>query len=245
MTNLISNALLPLSIGLGGTVLGGIALVLPRLRRSYLPAVLLLVGPLFLAAVWWQQLPAQAEHQPADYRLELRDEFAVRAVTDSGRRIRLGTPGAPVSDADLSGVEDDQIRTHALNRKVIVRTTPDPSHNCHGWVFTGGRFWVAGDDVNDILADNGYEQVSTPAVGDVAVYRTDRGAVVHSGVVAAVVGYMLVESKWGPMGRYLHGPDAQPFGGTCSYYRSARHGHVLKGLPLDGEDLSDDHDAVR
>lgn len=244
MLNLTANALLPLSIGVGGTILGGVALVLPRLCRSYLPAVLLLAGPLSLAAVWWQQLPTQTD-APADYRIELRDEWEVRAVTDTGRRIRLGTPGQPVSDTDLSGVENDQIRTHALDRKVIVRAAPDPSHNCHGWVFTGGRYWVAGDDVNDILTDNGYVPVSTPAVGDVAVYRTAAGEVVHSGVVVAVVGYLLVESKWGPMGRYLHGPDAQPFGGTCSYFRSARHGHTLKGLPLDEGDLSDDRDAVR
>ena len=42
---------------------------------------------------------------------------------------------------------------------MIARAKPDATHNCHGWLFTGGRYWVAGDQVEDILADNGYAQV--------------------------------------------------------------------------------------
>jgi len=37
-----------------------------------------------------------------------------------------------------------------------------------------------------------------------------------------------VESKWGPLGRYLHPPECQPWGGHFSYYRSSRDGHQLR-----------------
>jgi len=242
MPDLTANAILPLSLGVGGVLLGGIALALPRLRRSHLPSALLLVGPLLFAALWYQAAARSEERLAAatpraDYRIELRDAGSMTVVTDRGRRIRLGTLGRPVAEADLTGVENDHIRTHDLNRKIIVRAKPDPSHNCHGWLFTGGRYWVAGDVVNDILADNQYTQIAIPSVGDLAVYRGARGEVVHTGVVQFAVGYILVESKWGPMGRYLHGPADQPFGGVCVYYRSPRSGHLLDGL------RDDDHSA--
>jgi len=239
MTDVTANGLLPLYLGAGGALLGGVILAFPRLRRSLLPAVLLLLSPPLFAGIWWQQFSARSEIHPdsaaprADYRIELREVRTVKAVTDRGRRIRLGTLGRPVSEADLSGVENDHIRTHDLNRKIIVRTKPDPSCNCHGWLFTDGQFWVAGDAVDDILEDNQYTLVSTPSVGDLAVYRAIKGEVVHTGIVRSVDGCTLIESKWGPMGRCIHCPEDQPFGGECQFYRSARSGHLLRGLRND------------
>jgi hypothetical protein len=238
MPDLAVDGLLPIALGVGGAVLGGLALALPRLRRSPLPAILLVFGPPLLAAVWWQHPSSRTEGQPtdgaplADYRIgqiQIREVRTVKVVTDRGRHLRVGAPVQPVPLADLSGLENHN-RTHELSRKVIVRTGLDPSHNCHGWVFTGGRFWIAGV-VDDILTDNEYRLVSTPAVGDLAVYRGDAGNVVHSGIVRSAEGCILVESKWGPMGRFIHCPDDQPFGGACAFYRSARRGHLLRGLP--------------
>lgn len=239
MLDLTANTIVPLALGTGAALLGGAALAVPRLRRSWLPSALLLVGPVVLAALWWYQLSARSDDRlsaaapKADYRIELREMGTTIAVTDRGRRVRLGTLGRPVAEADLIGVENDHIREHDLSRKVLVRTKPDPTYNCHGWLFTGGRFWVAGDILDDILADNQYTQVSTPSVGDLAVYRGARGEVVHTGVVHSTDGFTLIESKWGPMGRFLHGPDDQPFGGVCVYYHSPRRGHLLNGLQND------------
>ena len=226
MSELTVNSL-PLLVGAGGALLGGMILAFPRLRQSTLPAVLLLLGAPLVAGVWWQH---GSDSTRADYRIELREVRTLNVVTDRGRRIPLGMLGRPVSDADLKGVENDHFQTHDLYRKVIVRTGPDPSHNCHGWLFTRGQYWVAGDVVDDILADNQYTQVSTPMVGDLAVYRGARGEVVHTGVVRLVDGCTLIESKWGPMSRCLHGPQDQPFGGICTFYRSDRSGHLLRGL---------------
>jgi hypothetical protein len=238
MPDLSVIGLLPLLLGAAGALLGGLTLALPRLRRSALPALLLLFGPPLLAAVWWQHPSSRSADQAtdgaslADYQIQLREVHRVKVVTDRGQRIRLGSPVQPVPLTDLTGVENDHFRTHDLNRKAIVRSGPDPSHNCHGWVFTGGQFWVAGV-VDDILADNEYRMVSTPAVGDLAVYRGARGEVVHSGIVRSAEGCTLVESKWGPMSRFIHRPEDQPFGGACTFYRSDRRGHLLRGLLLE------------
>ena len=179
MPDLSVNGLWPLLLGVAGALLGGVTLSPPRLRRSARP-------PSYYSSArrsWPPRggnFPARSPDQAtdeaslADYKIQLREVKAVKVVTDRGRRIRLGTPVQPVPLTDLSGVEKDHFRTHDLNRKVVVRSEPDPSHNCHGWVFTGGLFWVAGV-VDDILVDNDYRLVSTPAVGDLAVYRGAEG----------------------------------------------------------------------
>ena len=59
---------------------------------------------------------------------------------------------------------------------LVTRTAaPDARCNCHGWIFTGGRFWVKGTDVGQVLHDNRYEEVSETRVGDLIVYRDDAG----------------------------------------------------------------------
>ena len=53
--------------------------------------------------------------------------------------------------------------------------------------------------------------------------------IVHTGVVRGVLddGTVMVESKFGLDGRYLHQPQGQPFSQTWAYYRSARGGHYV------------------
>jgi hypothetical protein len=93
-------------------------------------------------------------------------------------------------------------------------------------VFTGGRFFLTSADVDVILADNGYQRVEHPCVGDLIVY--DGGS--HTGVVRGVQdGFVVVESKWGMQSCYLHRPEA--YGRRFEYFRSRRSGHVLHGLP--------------
>jgi hypothetical protein len=38
---------------------------------------------------------------------------------------------------------------------------------------------------------------------------------------------ILIESKWGPFGVYLHTVDMQPFRGSCKFFRSSRADHLL------------------
>ena len=111
--------------------------------------------------------------------------------------------------------------------------TADDTSNCHGWVFTGGRSWVGNDEVDRILADNGYEAVDDPRPDDLVIYRHD-SSVKHTAVVRAVVPNesVLVEGKWGWMGLFIHPVDQSPYGVEFTYYRSARSGHLLQGLAV-------------
>src|SRR5262249_51211334 len=105
--------------------------------------------------------------------------------------------------------------------------------NCHGWVFAGGRFFIASDDVPDILKDNGYYEVAHPRAGDLALYRYGDGRVAHTGIVySAQGGHVEVQSKWGILGGvYRHASHVHPYQSCqCAYYRTPRGGHLLHGL---------------
>ena len=150
-----------------------------------------------------------------------------RAVTDLGREIELfqfDVMHAPVVLDELL------VESEALTQKVIRIAGPDAACNCHGWVFTGGRYGVPTDHVDAILADNGYHIVYDVHECDVVVYRDGLGRVRHTGLVRFVGtdGLILVESKWGPLGLYLHTPHEQPYGVLFNYYRSSRSGHELR-----------------
>jgi hypothetical protein len=153
------------------------------------------------------------------------------AVTDLGRRIPLYT--LPEDSVQMAGPNPSDV---ALVRERVARllrtATPDLAHNCHGWVFAAGQHWIKGQDVDAILEDNGYQRVVVPQAGDVIVYRSRVGSqVLHTGLVRSVApGLILVESKWGAMGRYIHREEDQCYGDNFAYYHSGRQGHVLLGI---------------
>jgi hypothetical protein len=76
--------------------------------------------------------------------------------------------------------------------------------------------------------------VEEPKEGDLIVYYEDANltSILHSGVVRATGrdGFVLIESKWGVAGRFLHAPEAQPYSQHFAYVRSSREGHLLSGL---------------
>ena len=101
--------------------------------------------------------------------------------------------------------------------------------NCHGWVFTGGKHLLWRDGVEMILEDNGYEICDTPKTGDLIIYRGPNGDPVHTGTVHFVYwdGTVMIKSKWGLRGRFVHRPEEQPYSKTYSFYRSPRSGHLV------------------
>jgi hypothetical protein len=133
-----------------------------------------------------------------------------------------------------AGVEAELVRREGLELRLLRAGEPSWASNCHGWVFTAGRYLIDGDAVDLILQDNGYQRVEAPQAGDLIVYRSSaQGAVAHTGVVrVAAPDLLLVESKWSELGVYLHRPeDYHPrLGLAYDYYRSPRHGHLLHGL---------------
>ncbi len=170
---------------------------------------------------------------------------SVAAVTDTGRDIEVFNYAIheladAIDQVELLREQEESCLANGSWKWQVIRVgEPDLTSNCHGWVFTGGKFGIHCVDVDRILADNRYAQISQPQPGDVIVYRDEQGEVVHSGVVRFVSGngLVLVESKWGPLGRYLHPPDCQPWGGRFSYYRSPRGGHQLRIVTAGDEAL--------
>ncbi len=139
--------------------------------------------------------------------------------TDQGATIDLYTAHVDHVTDDISWLHE-----HDYDFRLMRLDGPDDTCNCHGYVFTGGKHWVLGRDVPAILRDNGYFEVSEPQAGDIAVYRDVEGIVAHTGMVrAAGQGIaVLVESKWGQYGVYLHPSSQCPYPGTPSYFRTNR-----------------------
>jgi hypothetical protein len=164
--------------------------------------------------------------QPA----ELDGPPSCLARTDAGCEIPLFSVSA--ADGVSAETEAHFIQGQRLGRKLIQTGPADVGYNCHGWVFTGGRYWVRGGCVDAILAENGYQPTAAPLPGDVAVFRDATGAVTHTGVVRGTAeGAVLIESKWGAMGRYIHTADDHAYRAhKVSYYHSGRGGHLLRGL---------------
>lgn len=115
------------------------------------------------------------------------------------------------------------------NAKVIPRAEANINANCHGWVFTAGKYLLKGRSVDLILADNGYTVQGTPEPGDVIVYRNPAGECLHTGIVSGILldGTCIIESKWGISGRFLHQAEDQPYGLNYAFYRSPRSGHLV------------------
>jgi hypothetical protein len=156
---------------------------------------------------------------------------ATEAVTDKGRAVAL------FHFKMHSSAEEVQrfIKGNERDRAQLIRLgAANPASNCHGWVFTSGQYGVRDGDVAIILADNDYVEIETPAEGDLAIYTT-REQICHSGIVRIADKHapILIESKWGPFGIYLHAIEVQPFSPTCKFYRTKRttHGLALRPSP--------------
>jgi hypothetical protein len=244
-------ALAPLAVGLVGAAGVGLALVgsapaawvVARLRPFGRPggqaAALWAVGGVVLVgslaryeiAVEAADADDIAFMSQVTWRPPLREAVGPGAVTDAGHPVALWQP---VTARTGPEVADTERRTlDAINhRGGMIRTGPaDETANCHGWVFAGGRYWVSAEGVEAILADNGYQPVSDPRPGDLVVYRGG-GLITHTAVVRTVApgGLVLVESKWGWMGVFLHAPEGSSYGREYTYFRSPREGHLLGDL---------------
>jgi len=155
----------------------------------------------------------------------------VQTATDLGRPVRVRALEEIRAIEVRQASEEKVLEQFGSNGRILRVSQVDDSCNCHGWVFTGGRYWVSQVDVEHILVDNGYQVVSDPRPGDLAIYR-DTHEISHTGVVRAIVEGMepLVEGKWGWMGVFLHPANDSMYGSNYKFYRSQRQGHLLAGL---------------
>jgi hypothetical protein len=160
-----------------------------------------------------------------------KSSTTTQAATDRGTQIVLKEPIAARPVADLTPTEEKVIRDFPFRDQLIRRGGPTDQSNCHGWVFTGGKFLLSPDDVEQIVKENGYSETHEPHAGDLVVYRQD-GQVAHTAIVRYVTEGqpVLVEGKWGTMGVFLHPADKSCYGQEYTFYRSARGTHLLVGV---------------
>jgi hypothetical protein len=154
-----------------------------------------------------------------------------KAWTDHGTPIVLKEPSLVRDGPDLSSTEQKLLQGVHENDQLIRRGPASDRTNCHGWVFTGGRFILSPDDVELILKENGYEEVQEPHTGDLVIYRR-AGVVAHSGLIRYITEGqpVLIESKWGALGTFLHPANKSIYGNEFTFYRSHRNGHLLAGV---------------
>ena len=117
-------------------------------------------------------------------------------------------------------------------KKISDATT---EYDCHGFTFLAGAEWINNGEVEKILKDNKYFVAQNPSVGDVVIYRDNKGLIQHSGIVAAVSGNKVtrVISKWSVYGLYEHNLEDVPdsYGKKITVYKSNRtSGNFPKGL---------------
>lgn len=201
-----------------------------RLRKLVSPTLVWLcvlgismVASRYLAAHVLRSLHLPA--QPAAVDIEDSPVRNLHAVTDQGTTIGLFHFKMHSTVAEI----ESYIRETEKGRSQLIRLAEaNPASNCHGWLFTGGEYGVRDEDVPHILNDNGYVEVADAREGDLAVYSVG-AQVSHTGIVRMKhkPSPTLIESKWGPMGVYLHAVDQLPFPGICRFYRSPREGHML------------------
>ncbi len=154
-------------------------------------------------------------------------------VTDLGQTIELELPVDPANLADLEDLEESSVPIQQYQHNWLIRRgPPDDTSNCHGWVFTNGKYNIAGKSVTTILEQNSYVQVTRIEAGDLVVYRNTNGEISHTGIVRTVFAEndVLVESKWGRMGVYLHPVEKSCYGHDFEYYRCERGTHLINLL---------------
>lgn len=164
------------------------------------------------------------------------------ALTDRGRRIPLGEPIEIRTPEWIQRSERRYLETTQRLGQVILREFGDDRSNCHGWVFTGGRYLISGQDVLKILEDNGYHEVAEPQPNDLAIYYNHEYLVAHTAVVRYVAPGqpVLVEGKWGNLGVFLHPAADCPYGPIIKYYRTHREQHQLQIVASDAVPASEE-----
>jgi len=200
----------------------------PHLSSAVL---MVLVGVIAAWAVDQSAPPDNPEFTPGEEVVAPKPKLAREVVLVTDQGLRISAFVKPPSAACTSARDEEVRQLRQFENRVVASAAPSNKSNCHGWVFAGGQFSIQGTDVERILKDNGYTEVQRPAWGDLIVYRDPTDVIAHTGIVkgTGADGRVLVESKWGYLGRYIHEPQVQPYGNRFRFYRSDREGHLLLG----------------
>ena len=125
----------------------------------------------------------------------------------------------PISSWEL----ETRLKEARFPKGAIQTAEPDPSGVCHDFALrrTSRQAPLCPGEV-DLAIDSDYMEVREPSLGDLAVYRDSDGSIRHTGRVAAkgLDGLLLVESKWGSLGRYLHLAQVDGFSAPRFYRKT-------------------------
>jgi hypothetical protein len=193
-----------------------------RSPRGRTVAALAAVVPLVaVSALFWGSIAPERPNAREIGVTTLEPVPDVLAFTDRGSPVEIRR----LHDAVAPGTVPN-----GYEGRLIVAGGEDALSNCHGWVFSGGAFSVAGSSVDAIPEENGYREVRDPRPMDLVIYRDDDGVPVHTGIVKATGAnrFVLVESKWGQLDVYWHEPADQGYADHWEYWRSERPGHRLE-----------------
>ena len=221
-----------LSLVLASTVL--LSSVFDRTKRKQASSIFSLIA-IVLSILGFSQSILSVSRQDilsADSTIvpgELISSKTLVGITDQGRRIRLME--WDILDSDFQAyVRRNDSNLQKLASNAIRRSEPDKKSNCHGWVFGEGQCIIPCDLVDRILDDNEYSAVKQPAVNDVVIYRDNLGNPIHSGIVRGVLenGVVMIESKFGIEGCYLHTLDQQPYSQAYTFHHTERGSHSIQ-----------------
>ncbi len=134
---------------------------------------------------------------------------------------RQGTVNTSRLDALLELEAETLLNDPHYSQQFIRTGQPELLYNCHGWTFAHGHRAVSDDEVNATLQSGRYRKVTTPMAGDIVIYYDKSGDLCHSGIIKATgrQGFVLVESKWGGAGRFLHLLDLPEVQARHEFYR--------------------------
>jgi hypothetical protein len=213
-------------------------------RRPWIPLSLLGIALAGGSVYYQERSEAQQIQTDQAYNSAIAYKPAMKqapetALTDEGHPIALMVADQARSTEETTFWERHFLEGGNWYEHVIFRVPPNDHSNCHGWVFTNGNYWISPKDVESILKENHYEAVATPQVGDLAIYHEDSDVLLHSGIVRGMIDKdVLVESKWGTLGVYLHLAQNCIYGDYVTYYHSARQGHLLHGIKATPEGMN-------
>jgi hypothetical protein len=128
---------------------------------------------------------------------------------------------------ELLSWEADYLLKDPRYAQQFIRTgPPNEVYNCHGWTFTRGRRALDITEVKMLLNNGLYRKVDSPESGDIVIYYDSQGDICHSGVIKATGrnGFVLVESKWGTAGRFLHMLRLPKVHASYEFYRRSQRG---------------------
>lgn len=124
----------------------------------------------------------------------------------------------PAQSAEISEV---MFKKKWFPSGVIQTGAADSSAVCHDFTFFESFGIVHNSDIEGVLRQYGFERTESPQIDDVIIYHDSSGIVVHSGIVKAVGknNFVLIESKWGAQGRFLHEAKVHGIHHQLTYYR--------------------------